>query len=82
MATVQVSGHPGSISGQVTEIYQEGVRIPIIRIYEKGQPNQAVLDVMFSNMRVPQERIGDFRAMVGTCRTAEARLQELAQKQA
>ena len=71
---------PGSISGQVTEIYQEGVRIPIIRIYEKGQPNQAVLDVMFSNMRVPQERMGDFRAMVGTCHTAEARLQELAQK--
>jgi N-methylhydantoinase B len=61
---------PGSLSGRVTEIYQEGVRIPPIRIYERGRPNQAALDLIFANMRGPGEREGDFRAMLGTCRKA------------
>ena len=61
---------PGSLSGQVTEIYQEGVRIPPIKVYERGRPNQAALDLIFGNMRVPSDREGDFRAMIGTCKKA------------
>src|SRR5262249_49598396 len=68
---------PGSLSGRATEIYQEGVRIPPIRIVERGRPNQAALDLIFANMRGPREREGDFRAMIGTCRKAAERVEAL-----
>ena len=68
---------PGSLSGRVTEIYQEGVRIPPIRIYERGRPNEAALELIFANMRGPREREGDFRAMIGTCRKAAERVEAL-----
>ncbi|MBI1846939.1 MAG: hydantoinase B/oxoprolinase family protein [Candidatus Rokubacteria bacterium] len=67
----------GSLSGRVTEIYQEGVRIPPIKVYERGRPNQAVLDLIFGNMRGPRDREGDFRAMIGTCRKAAERVEAL-----
>jgi N-methylhydantoinase B len=68
----------GSLSGGATEIFQEGVRIPPIRIVERGRPNQAALDLLFANMRGPREREGDFHAMIGTCRKAAERVQALA----
>jgi N-methylhydantoinase B len=67
----------GSLSGGVTEIYQEGVRIPPIKIYERGRPNQPALDLLFANMRGAREREGDFRAMVGTCQKAAERVEGL-----
>ncbi len=67
----------GSLSGLVTEIYQEGMRIPAIKIYERGRLNQAVLDLFFANMRIPEHREGDFRAMVGTCKKAADRVEAL-----
>ena len=71
---------PGSLSGGATEIFQEGVRIPPIRIIDKGVPNAAALDLIFSNMRGPRERQGDFEAMIGTCRKAAERVEGLAAK--
>jgi N-methylhydantoinase B len=68
----------GSLSGSATEIFQEGVRIPPIRVVERGRPNQAALDLIFSNMRGPREREGDFSAMIGTCRKASERVAALA----
>ena len=68
---------PGSLSGRATEIFQEGVRIPPIRIADRGRPNEAALDLLFSNMRGPRERRGDFQAMLGTCRKAAERIDEL-----
>ncbi|MDP2268424.1 MAG: hydantoinase B/oxoprolinase family protein, partial [Deltaproteobacteria bacterium] len=71
---------PGSLSGKTREIFQEGVRIPLMRVYERGIPNQEVLDLIFNNMRVPEERIGDFQAVLGTCLVAEKRIRELADR--
>lgn len=71
---------PGSLSGTSTEIFQEGVRIPPIKIYERGQLVRGVADLMFANMRVEPERRGDLQAMIETCRTAEQRIQEMASK--
>ncbi len=71
---------PGSLSGGSNEIFQEGIRIPILKVYQNGKPNQAVLDLLFNNMRVPHEREGDFQAIVGTCRVAEDRMGELLAK--
>jgi N-methylhydantoinase B len=68
---------PGSLSGRVTEIYKEGVRIPPIRVHERGRPNQAALELIFANVRGPEEREGDFRAMLGTCRKAAERVDAL-----
>jgi N-methylhydantoinase B len=68
----------GSLSGSATEIFQEGVRIPPIRIVDRGRPNQAALDLIFANMRGPREREGDFHAMLGTCRKAAERVEALA----
>jgi N-methylhydantoinase B len=69
---------PGSLSGNATEIFQEGVRIPPIRVVDRGVPNRAALDLIFHNMRGPRERIGDFDAMIGTCRKAAERVEALA----
>ncbi|HET7343504.1 MAG TPA: hydantoinase B/oxoprolinase family protein, partial [Methylomirabilota bacterium] len=69
---------PGSLSGGATEIFQEGVRIPPIRIIERGRPNEAALELIFANMRGPRERRGDYEAMIGTCRKAAERVEALA----
>ena len=68
---------PGSMSGTATEIYQEGVRIPPIKIIEGGRLVKAAIDLILANMRVPHEREGDFQAGVTACKTAERRLREL-----
>jgi len=71
---------PGSLSGGSKEIFQEGIRIPMLKVYQNGEPNQAVLDLLFSNMRIPYEREGDLQAIIGTCRIAEKRINELIAK--
>jgi N-methylhydantoinase B len=68
---------PGSMSGKATEIYQEGLRIPPLKILEGGRMNQAALDLLLANMRVPEERLGDFQAGLSACRVAEARIHEI-----
>ena len=68
----------GSLSGNATEIFQEGVRIPPVRVVERGRPNAAVLDLIFANMRGQREREGDFNAMLGTCRKAAERVEAVA----
>lgn len=67
---------PGSLSGEATEIYQEGLRIPPIKIVERGAVNRAALALILSNMRVPDEREGDFHAGLAACKTAERRIRE------
>ena len=68
---------PGSLSGGSTEIFQEGVRIPLIRVFSRGKPDRNILDLLFLNMRVPYEREGDLEAIIGTCAVAEKRIREL-----
>jgi N-methylhydantoinase B len=68
---------PGSMSGKATDIYQEGIRIPPIKIIEGGKTNEAALELMMSNMRVPEERLGDLNASFASCRVAEKRILEI-----
>jgi N-methylhydantoinase B len=67
---------PGSLSGDATSIYQEGMRIPPIKIVERGTLNRAAMALILSNMRVPDEREGDFHAGLAACKTAERRIRE------
>src|SRR5205085_9414695 len=68
---------PGSMSGKATEIYQEGIRIPPMKIMEAGIMNEAVLELLLANMRLPQERLGDFQASLSACRVAQTRIHEI-----
>ena len=68
---------PGSLSGRVKEIYQEGMRIPPTRICEQGRMNDAFLGLLFANMRVETERRGDFNTMLGASRKAAQHLERL-----
>lgn len=55
---------PGSMAGGMTEIYQEGLRIPPIRLFDGGVLQQDVLDLILLNVRVPEERQGDYNAQI------------------
>lgn len=71
---------PGSYSGLSTNIYQEGVRIPPIKIWERGVPNRAAMTLLMANMRIPVEREGDLNASIGACRIAAERVHKLVGK--
>ncbi len=71
---------PGSYSGLSTEIYQEGVRIPPIKICDRGVFNRAAMTLLFANMRIPHEREGDFWAAIAALKTAEQRILEMVSK--
>lgn len=49
---------PGSTSGDADSLFQEGIRIPVIRIRENNETISSVLDLLLDNTRVPQEREG------------------------
>ncbi len=69
---------PGSISGMATEILQEGVRIPPIRLIDAGVENLAAMTLLFANVRSPAQRRGDLDSCIAACRTAERRLHDFA----
>ena len=61
---------PGSLSGSSREIYQEGLRIPPIRLGREDQINRDILDMILLNVRVPEETRGDILAQTASCRVA------------
>ncbi len=67
---------PGSMP-MATEIYQEGIIIPPVKLWEANRPNQALLDIVLRNVRTPDERRGDLAAQTAANRTAIRRMQEL-----
>jgi N-methylhydantoinase B len=70
---------PGSM-GICREIYQEGVRIPPVKIIRKGKIDREILGLILANVRTPEEREGDLTAQIGACRIGERRLEEMAAK--
>ena len=67
---------PGSMAGG-TEIYQEGTRIPLIRLFREGKLQEDILDLLLLNARVPEERRGDYFAQVAACRLGVRRIAEM-----
>lgn len=67
----------GSCACDSTEIYQEGLRIPPVKLYIEGRPNEAVFDILRANSRVPDVLVGDLSAHHAACYTGEARFREL-----
>jgi N-methylhydantoinase B len=68
--------HAGSM-GSCREIYQEGVRIPPIKLVSGGRVQQDVLRLILHNVRTPEERQGDLNAQMAACHTGGARLREI-----
>jgi N-methylhydantoinase B len=67
---------PGSIAIQATDVHQEGTRIPPIKLYERGEPNRAAMDLLLANVRQHREFEGDLMAVVGAANLAHTRLAE------
>ena len=88
LAFAAAIGHQTDIGGRVaggnacdnTEIFQEGLRIPPLRIIEQGRPVEAFFDILRLNVRVPETVIGDVQATIAACTRGERALIALAKK--
>lgn len=68
---------PGSMTGG-REIYQEGLRIPPMRLFRQGVLESDLFELLLLNVRVPDERRGDYYAQIAACRLGEQRMTEIA----
>jgi N-methylhydantoinase B len=71
---------PGTLSPLATEIFQEGIAIPPIKISARGTFNDEAYRLILRNSRFPDLLRGDTRAMIAACTLGQRRLQELAQR--
>ena len=69
---------PGSMPGKSSEIFQEGLVIPPVRLYVRGAPQDDVMRLIMANVRTASERRGDLNAQLAAVRIGERRLGELA----
>src|SRR6266403_1003043 len=69
---------PGSNASDSTEIYQEGLRIPPLKFYERGVRNETLFSLIEKNVRVPVKVFGDLRAQLAACHIAEAAMLDIA----
>jgi N-methylhydantoinase B len=67
----------GSNALGATEIFQEGLRIPIVKFVERGMPNQALHEVIALNVRTPDKVLGDLQAQVAACNIGGREMIEL-----
>ena len=75
-----VGGMYAGSMGPAQEIFQEGIRIPPIRLMRRGEMCDDVLSLLLANVRTPAERKGDLAAQIGACRVGERRLLEVIAK--
>src|SRR5580698_2662760 len=75
-----VGGRFAGSMGPAEEIFQEGIRIPPVRIVRGGRVDREILDLILLNVRTPEEREGDLDAQIGACRVGEQRILEIAEK--
>ena len=54
-----------------TEIYAEGLRLPLMKLYDRGEPVESIFEIIRANVRVPTKVIGDIRAQLAACHTGE-----------
>src|SRR3954465_3181563 len=68
---------PGGFSASATEVEQEGLRLPPVKLWKKGVLDQEILAILMSNMRIADQRIGDIKAQGAALTTGEQRLTAL-----
>jgi len=80
VANVAHHGEVGGSPSQTLDIYTEGLRIPLVRLYQRGKVRQDIMDFILLNCRLPNERLADLRAQAASLETGLRRLQELADR--
>jgi N-methylhydantoinase B len=68
---------PGSNASDSTEIYAEGLRIPPLKLYERGKPNTTLFRMIDRNVRVPGRVLGDIRSQLAACEIAARGMTDL-----
>ncbi|HZT50213.1 MAG TPA: hydantoinase B/oxoprolinase family protein [Hyphomicrobiaceae bacterium] len=68
---------PGGFSAKATEVEQEGLRLPPVKLFKKGAMDAEIFAILNSNMRIAEQRIGDIRAQAAALKVGERRLTEL-----
>ncbi|SDR54373.1 N-methylhydantoinase B [Rhizobiales bacterium GAS113] len=71
---------PASLSRSLTEIHQEGIRFPPMKLYRGGVLDEDLLKIMLLNVRKPQQNLGDLKALVGALNTGERKVQAMLAK--
>lgn len=72
--------YPGSASTSSTDIFQEGLHFRFLKLYSRGEINEALVELIRTNVRLPESTIGDMYAGVAACRVGARRIGELADK--
>ena len=68
---------PASLSRQLTEVHQEGLRLPPTKLYRKGELNRELVDIVMANVRMPEQNWGDLKAQYASVNIGEARVREI-----
>jgi len=71
---------PGGVAGGLTEIYQEGLRVPFVKLYRRGKEDRKIFDFIGRNIRIPEKTLEDFRAQAATTVGGAKRVQSLVAK--
>ena len=70
----------GTLHGLTTDIYSEGLQMPIVKAYRAGEPNEDVFSIIRMNVRLPERAMGDLRAQIAAVKTGEVRFLEMIEK--
>jgi N-methylhydantoinase B len=71
---------PGGVAGGLTEIFQEGLRVPFTKLYRKGEEDRRIFELIGRNIRIPEKTLEDFRAQAATTVGGVRRVKELVGK--
>ena len=71
---------PGGWLTDTTEIYQEGLRLRSVRLYDAGKPNRSIFQILRDNVRYADSVLGDLRAQIAAGRTGEQRFQAIVER--
>src|SRR5947199_7254195 len=70
----------GSLGGMTTDIFAEGLQIPIMKLHDRGVVNQTLIDIIRQNVRLPPRAMGDLRAQITAVKTGERLLLQLIER--
>ena len=70
----------GGFPGDATDIYQEGFRLPVVKLYERDEPNRDIWRIYLANTRTPINSFGDLHAQYASLLLAQRRVEELVER--
>ena len=70
----------GTLDGVTTDIFSEGLQMPIVKAYRAGVPSEEIFSIIRMNVRIPERAMGDLRAQIAAVKTGEKRFLEMLEK--